>query len=154
MSEEIINDENETGLVVQVEGGEILVECEPKKMCVGCAVKDSCLMSGDSDEKKRLIWMDNTIDAAAGDLIVFRIDAKGVVYASMMLYLIPVVFLFAGMYLGYKFNIPMGLEEDGASALGGVLMLFLSFLIVRILSRITSQKSIFKPQALEKMKSC
>jgi len=138
-------EENETGIVKELLNNRMLVECDAVSMCCGCSEKNGCTMS--SEGKARLLWMKNYSGAVPGDIIMFRIEKKGIVYASLILYLFPLILLFAGMIAGYKLNnlLESEIDSDLSSIIGGIIGLILSAACIKIFSVLTAKKEIFEP---------
>lgn len=145
-----IETEGEQGVVVDIIGGKMVLACSPIDMCISCSAKKGCMMS--EGGKVRNITMENSINAAMGDTVLFDVDSSGIVAASLVIYLIPVVFLFAGLYAGYSFNEHLMLDKDGASAILGILFFILSFVVIKIFSGFTKNSSIFQPRAVKIIK--
>lgn len=150
MKTQEIEIEGDRGVVVDIIGSKMVLECSPIDMCVSCVAKEGCLMSADG--KVRSITMENSINAKKGDTVLFEVDSSGVVTASLVVYLIPVIFLFIGLYAGYRFNEYLMLDKDGASAILGVLFFILSFVAIKIFSLVAKDSSIFQPRAIKIIK--
>lgn len=144
-------EENETGIVRELSNNRILVECDAVSMCSSCSEKSGCTMS--SEGKTRHIWMNNTLGAKTGDVVMFKIEKKGVVFASLVLYLLPVIFLFSGMWAGYKIHSYVKIDTDLCSIIGGMAGLILSYVFIKVFSVITSKKDIFHPVLVKIIKN-
>jgi sigma-E factor negative regulatory protein RseC len=142
--------DTEEGIVVELKAQDIVVECSPHDMCASCSAKKGCIMS--ESGKVRYITMANSIGAVKGDRVLFAVESSGIVAASLVIYLIPVVFLFTGLYTGYRFNEYLMLDKDSASAILGVLFFILSFFVIKFFSGITKNSSIFQPRAVKIIK--
>lgn len=142
--------EGEEGVVVEIAGDHIIVECDPHDMCVSCSAKKGCMMADSG--KVRRISMNNWINASVGDTVLFTVDSSGIVAASLVIYIVPVVSLFAGLFAGYRFHEYLMLDKDGASAILGVLLFFLSFFLIKFFSGFTQNKAIFQPKAVKIIK--
>ena len=146
----MIEIEGEQGVVVEIEENHIIVECDPQEMCASCSAKKGCMMVDSG--KVRKISMDNTIDASVGDTILFTVDSRGIVTASLVIYILPLFFLFTGLFAGYHFNEYLMLDKDGASAIIGVLLFFLSFFLIKVFAGFAKNNSIFQPRAVKILK--
>ncbi len=133
----------ETGIVKTVKGNSILVETEPNSGCSSCHAKASC-MAGSAD-KKRSIWIKNTLKAEVGDPVTFRIEEKSVIYSSVLLYLFPVIMLIAGLIIGSSYHKVLDLDKDISSLSGGIIALVLSFLLIKFVSDRLKNKKTFLP---------
>jgi sigma-E factor negative regulatory protein RseC len=104
-------------------------------------------MSG--GEKKRRIWIDNVLGAQQGDCVVFSIDEKDVVVSSLVLYLVPVVFLIAGAAMGASLHGRLSMDRDSLAALGGAAGFLLSLIVVALVSRLAVRRGVFSPRMLD-----
>ena len=142
-------DENETGIVKKVINNRILVECEASNMCNNCSEHGRCAISGDG--KKKEMWIDNVEGLAAGDRILFKIKDGGIIYASVLLYVMPIVFLFSGMIAGYKLHSFFNIEGELSSIVLGFSGLIISFVFIKIYSVFILDKERFKPVFIKKL---
>ena len=141
--------ENETGLVKKIVSNRVLIECEGVNMCGNCLERDQCGISGES--KKRGIWIDNVDGVAAGDRILFKIKESGVIYASLLLYGVPVIFLFLGIIAGYNLHSFFNIEIESAEVVFGIAGLIFSFICIKIYSILILDKERFKPVFIKKL---
>lgn len=143
----------EKGHVKEVREGRALIECDPESECSGCAARHTCMAS--QNPKKRALWVENTIGAAEGEVVLFRIEETGVVWASLILYLFPVLCLIAGIAAGAGpgrdaaagFGVALG--KDHAAGIGGIIGLVISFAVMFLMSGRISKKDIFRPVLVE-----
>lgn len=142
--------ETEEGIVIEVKGPDIVVQCNPHAMCASCSAKKGCIMSDSG--KVRNITMENSLAAEEGDTVIFTVESSGIVAASLVIYLMPVIFLFLGLYAGHMYNEYLMLDKDSASAIIGVLFFVLSFFVIKIFSGITKNSAIFQPRAVKIIK--
>jgi len=142
--------ETEQGIVVELNDRNMVVECNPHAMCASCSAQKGCIMSGSG--KVRKISMENSIGASKGDIVLFTVESSGIVAASIVIYLVPVIFIFLGLYAGHRCNEYLMLDKDSASAILGVLFFILSFFVIKIFSGITKNSSIFQPRAVKIIK--
>ena len=142
-------DENETGIVKKVINDRILVECEASNLCNNCAEHNRCAISGDG--KKKEIWIDNVDGVAAGDRILFKVKEVGIINASVLLYVTPIVFLFFGMIVGYKAHSFFNIEIELCSIIFGFGGLIISFVFIKIYSLFILHKERFKPVFIKKL---
>jgi len=123
----------ERALVMTVEGKAdnlAKVRAERKSACDGCSLKAGCgqsalakLSSGKCIE----LTVENVLHAKPGDIVLLSIPEQGLLTASLLVYLMPLVLMLAfsmlaKSYLGW---------QDGAVALTGVLALMLGFGLAR-----------------------
>jgi sigma-E factor negative regulatory protein RseC len=142
-------DENETGLVKNIVNNKILVECEAVNMCNNCAENGHCNLSGDG--KKRELWIDYAADIDVGNRIIFKIKDGGIIYASVLLYVVPIIFLLLSIFMGYKLHSFLNIESELSSIIFGFAGLILSFIFIKIYSILILDKERFKPIFIKKL---
>lgn len=84
----------ECGRVTEIDGDKIKVESAPDAGCASCAARGTCITG--SEQRVKVVWIENTIGARKGDTVDYKIEEKGVVLGALLLYLVPVLFLIAG----------------------------------------------------------
>ena len=142
-------DENETGFVKKIVDNKILVECEAVNMCNNCLEKGHCNISGES--KKREIWIDNAADVTVGDKVLFKFKDGGIIYASVILYVVPIIFLFLSMIIGYKLHSFFNIDVELSLIIFGSVGLILSFIFIKVYSILILNKERFKPIFIKKL---
>ncbi len=138
----------ETGTVKIVEEERVLVEVEAGSGCGSCHAKGSCMMG--SNGRSRKLWIKKNLDVHPGERVNFGIEEKGVVMASFLLYLFPVVMLIAGMMIGGFYSDFMGMKEETASIFAGIAGIALAFVIIRLVSPVLRKKRSFEPVLIDK----
>ena len=133
----------ETGIITKIANDMAQVEPEQNLDCDSCTAKSACIVL--SGSKKRKIWIENIIQADIGDRIIFSIEEKGVVMSSFLLYLFPVIMLFAGIIIGANVHDLLLIDGDLTSGLFGLIGLGISFVIIRIISIFIKKNPAFMP---------
>ncbi|MBN2161279.1 MAG: SoxR reducing system RseC family protein [Spirochaetes bacterium] len=137
----------EHGNVIEVSGDRILVEAEPNECCSGCPAGASCAIG--SGGKKRVIWMRNTLRAAVGDGVVFRVDASSVIFGSALIYFFPVAMLLSGLVFGAAGPGFPGLGREASSIAWGAAGLIMSCAVIGIVSAVTKRRGLFAPVLID-----
>lgn len=120
----------ETGLVIELKGALALVRMAEGAGCEGCSGAGSCkAVSGE-----RVLEADNAVGAKPGQHVLIRIGSGAFLKASFLVYMVPVIFLFIGAYVGGRFGpaIYPGLAIDYWQALTGAAFLALSIGVIRL----------------------
>jgi sigma-E factor negative regulatory protein RseC len=87
----------ELAVVVKIENHEVWVEGGQNSACGGCLQKTSCTANAiGSVLKKKSVPVDSAIQLKTGDQVVVAIDENLLLRASLLLYLAPLIALFAG----------------------------------------------------------
>ncbi len=122
----------EEGIVIGYKGDKALVRTERSMACNHCASASIC--EAISGGKEMVIEAENPVKARKGERVVVSVEEERIVRVSLITYLIPTLAFIVGILLGREATFT-GLNREIASALGGFLLLILSFFIVRILGR-------------------
>lgn len=138
----------ETAIVLDFEGedhGLVKVSAERQNACDSCNLKAGCgqsamtkLASGKCIE----LTVENDLQAKPGDLVLLSIPEQGLLAASLLVYLMPLLLmvgfsLFAKVYFA---------SEDGVTAVVGIMALMIGFILARIYSDRHSHDQRFIPK--------
>lgn len=89
----------EQGLVLENRGDEALVKITRHSLCSRCAQK--CPMASMEHETDEIeVLVSNPVGAEKGQLVKIEMGEKSLVTASLLIYLVPVIFLIAGYFAG------------------------------------------------------
>jgi sigma-E factor negative regulatory protein RseC len=87
----------ELAIVVKIENHQVWVESGQSSACGGCLQKASCTTNAiGSVVKKKSVPVDCDIQLKTGDQVMVAIDENLLLRASLLLYLVPLIALFAG----------------------------------------------------------
>jgi sigma-E factor negative regulatory protein RseC len=87
----------ETAVVVKIANHQVWVESAQNSACGGCLQKASCATSAiGSVLKKKSVPVDCDMQLKIGDQVTVAIDENLLLRASLLLYLLPLIALFAG----------------------------------------------------------
>ena len=87
----------ELAVVVKIENRQVWVESGPNSACGGCLQKTACTTNAiGSLLSKKSVPVDSDIQLKAGDQVMVAIDENLLLRASLLLYLLPLIALFAG----------------------------------------------------------
>ncbi len=136
----------EAGVVVEVSGGQALVESEATSFCASCEARDTCR---GGEGKKRRIWIRNGPGAEKGDCVIYEIRERDVVLSSVLLYLFPVASLIGGSAAGYTYHEMIGLDRDLGAGVFGIGGLIVSFALVWTASKIFMRRGVFAANMVE-----
>jgi sigma-E factor negative regulatory protein RseC len=108
----------EEGVVKELKGERARVTTQRGAACADCGTRHACKALGGSDEAE--ITALNRAEARVGDVVELVLPEKALLWASVMVYLLPIVCLLIGAVLGNAYHREMGLSADGASAIGAL----------------------------------
>ncbi|MCX7846058.1 MAG: SoxR reducing system RseC family protein [Dictyoglomaceae bacterium] len=126
----------EIGKVINKKGNIVTVELTPSPLCV------SCSLCHRGNNKKFLLEAINQCSADVGDIVSIEIPRSSYYKATLLIYIIPLLFFLLGVFIGY-FVISNSLNKD-PQLLGlvlGILGISLSFIFIRLLDKKIQRKS-------------
>jgi len=136
----------EHGLIVENKGEEALVKITRHSLCSKCTNK--CPMAVDDHETDEIeVQVINPIGAEKGQLVKIEMEEKPLVFASLLIYLVPLLFLIAGYFVGIYFAgiIFDSTPGEGAGIIGSIVFLLLSFVCVSYIDKTLSKKKKYQP---------
>ena len=103
--------EDGTALVLHIRKSACSGDCHK---CSGCGAV----------QEKMLLKVENSIDAAVGDIVRISASSSTVLWSAVVLYVLPVVLFFAGYLVGMQLDMMRGLTGCLAFALGILIAVF------------------------------
>ncbi len=88
----------EIGIVREVSTKGIKIEIEATEHCA------SCKMCSKGEDSKRILYISPDKDYALGDKVMLKVSSKEVNKISFLIYILPLLDLFLGYYLGTLLN--------------------------------------------------
>ena len=126
------------GKVTSIKNGLISVYIEECSDCKGCT---AC--SGSSSKIKTVTFKSN-VPLAPGDIISFELPDSVLLKISILIYIVPILFFFAGYIIGNHF-----FKSEGVKIICSFSALFISFIIIYIYDRIKGKD--FAPKNITKI---
>ncbi len=138
----------EQGIVFKTTPSTVWIKTERGEMCESCDSKDTCgggctLLSSTLTELE--IEVPNHIGARNGDKVLLSMDSSSVITLSLMAYIVPIIALILGAFLGEKISFFLGTDKNICSIIFGVTSLALSILAVRATSKKISKTNKYQP---------
>lgn len=126
------------GIVIKSESGNYAhVLADRKGACGGCQSTPSgcrsCLTSAKMETR-----VSNPVSAKAGDLVKIRLSSTNLLVGAAILYLLPILGLLIGAFVGVWTSTVFGLTEIIGSIGGATIGLFVGYVAVVSLDRRTS----------------
>lgn len=117
----------EIGVVVKTWERFALVEITPEGSCEGCSAREICRlgMSG-----KREVEVMNLKNAKEGDRVRIAIEPKRSLFASFLLYILPIIIFFIGVGIGQGIW-----RKESASIICGFIGFFAVFILFKVFDR-------------------
>ncbi len=135
----------ELAKVLENKGDKSLVRIEKSSACSKC--ESQCGLADNSHEIDELeVLVDDPLHSQPGSTVMLEMGAKPVLTASLLIYLVPIIGLFIGYFLGSEFLGALLNSGEIAGILGSVIGLIFSFALVKLLDGFLGQHAAFKPR--------
>ena len=137
---------NETGIIIKLKAADIAqVLCQKNSACAHCSAEGVC-NPGDTGQA-RTVEAFNPIGAQVGDQVRLSVTTRSFLRSSFLLYIVPLIALIIGAIIGQEIA-PLfknGLDANALSAIMGSGLMALSFLVIRMSSKLLAKKD-YMPQ--------
>lgn len=126
----------EIAIVASVSGSRVLIESRGgARSCGGCQQQEGCASSVlNRMIPRRRIAVDTDIAVKPGDKVVVGVDERALIKGSLIIYLAPLLALFAGAMAGDVAISRLGFDggyADAGSAIAAILAFLSSFSLVK-----------------------
>ncbi len=120
----------EEGIIVDLVDGKAVVKAHRSGMCNSCTASRSCHSEG---EKDMIIEVRNPVNAKLGQRVKIALSSGSVIYASIIIYLVPLISLFIGAITGkwVVIGLNYSINQELSEAAFAIVFLIASFLIIR-----------------------
>lgn len=133
----------EIGKIVEIDNNMAKILITRHTACGDCG---ACQVG--RENLNMILFAENTVHGKSGDTVEIELQTENFIYASFIMYGIPLIGLIIGLLGGYYGAMAIGYDADAAqipSAIAGLAFLALSYLGIRLReSKIKSMKK-FKP---------
>lgn len=113
------------GLIVENKGGRSQVLVFREEACGSCENCKAC------DAKPQEEWVENSLGAREGDLVLLHMDNKAFFKSALFLYVLPLVLFLAGILTAWLVQQGQGEVNDLITFAGGLVGLLVFWLIAR-----------------------
>ena len=123
-----------------------LVRIERHSACSKC--DQACSMAGEDSEVKEMEFeVENPIKAPEGEKVQIEMGEKPVLFASIVIYLVPLLFMVLGYVAGQNLAPFFGvIEGEAVGVIGAFIFLGIAFLLIRNLDNYLQPKKVFHPE--------
>ncbi len=121
----------EIGKVIEIKETIAKIEITPSEGCAHCSQANICNPLG---RNKKVIELNNNIQAQVGDWVKIEIKEKHRILSLLLVLGVPVMLFVVGVFLGGR------LRNDKSSAILAGVGLFLGFLVVKIINNYLTKK--------------
>ncbi|MCT4687608.1 SoxR reducing system RseC family protein [Vallitalea sp.] len=117
----------ETGIVIKETGKYVTVKLERREACAKCR---AC--TAGFETKDMIIEAENICDAKEGDEVEISLEQSNFLKAVLIMYTVPLIFLFVGLGVGYLISYALHLQSvEIIAVIFGFVLLAISYLIIR-----------------------
>ena len=125
------------GIVLHtLDNGMAEVVTDRRNACGGCEKSHGCRSCLTSS--KMVSTVRNIAGAGQGDLVSIFLKESALWTGAVILYIIPILWLMAGAFIGASFGRDWDMGETGAAILMGLLGLALGFIMAKVISKSSS----------------
>jgi len=136
----------EQGTVTRVTDDIAWVRTRRTSMCQGCKSQGVCSSLGGTENMEAEAL--NTAGAKPGDRVLLEIAAGPLWKISFVFYMIPVIFLMAGVMAGLKLGKNLFSEPELFAFACGIAGFFIAYLIVRVIARVLEKNTDYVPKVI------
>lgn len=131
----------ERGRVVELKNSSALVEMDYySEACANCGV---CTFVKDSG--KMVMEVSNSLGAKIGDIVTIELEAKNLILAAFIVYILPLIFFFVG-YGIFSLFLKKPFSPEGAGIIGGIVFTIFAYFLIRKIDRSAKISRRFEPR--------
>jgi len=136
----------EEGIVCRVEASTAWITTTPSSACETCASKGSCSTLGGGREME--VQAVNAVGAQVGDRVVISFESASLLKLSFLLYIFPILSMFAGALLGQYLAPFLHLDATALSVVCAFLFFLLAFGLIRLGGNRLARKDAYRPKVV------
>ncbi len=123
------------GVIIEVHEDKAVVQI---KRATACGEK--CGQCSGCESTMNEVWAINVAGAKIGQTVIMELDDANVLFAAFVMYIVPVIMLFIGIFLGFTvFN------NGLASVIAGLVLMISTFILIKKMDSKFSSFGKFKP---------
>lgn len=143
----------EIGEIIETRGKQALVKIERHSLCSKCNNKCQLAQPESHEVDEIEVEVDNPIGARSGQRVKIEMKEQPMVVASLIIYLIPLIFMIAGYFIGISFLNSLGYQgTEITGIIASLSFLALSFVFIRFLDNLFSKRKDYHPRIKEIVK--
>lgn len=119
--------------------------------CESFRSQKSCNEMGGDDEME--VEVINAAGASTGDQVVIHFETASLLKATFLLYVFPILCMFAGALLGREIAPVIQLSSSASSAIFGFLFFLVSIVFIKIKANKMGRKEKYRPRIIQIKKS-
>jgi len=141
----------EEGIVIKLDAKTAWVKTKKSSACESCSSqKARCVMAGGDEMEVEVI---NVAGASIGDQVVIRFETSSLLKATFLLYVFPILCMFAGALIGQEIASVIQLGVSASSAIFGFLFFLVSIVFIKIKANKMGGQDQYRPRIIRIRKS-
>lgn len=141
----------EEGIVIRLDTRTAWVKTKKLSACASCKSQKSCNVMGGDDEME--VEVINAAGASVGDQVVIYFETASLLKATLLLYVFPLLSMFAGALLGREIASVIQLSSSVSSAIFGFLFFLVSIVFIKIQANKMGGQEQYRPRIIRVKKS-
>jgi sigma-E factor negative regulatory protein RseC len=141
---------NEEGIVIKTDSTTAWVKTTKTHACEACAARASCNVMGGGKEME--VQAINHAGAKVGEKVVISFETSPLLKATFMLYVLPILFLMAGAFIGNKMAPFFNFDASLLSVITGFLFFGLIVMFVKSKGNKMAKKDEYRPKIIKIIK--
>ncbi|MTI61824.1 MAG: SoxR reducing system RseC family protein [Firmicutes bacterium] len=135
----------EIATVIKTKDDKAEVKIVRHSACSKC--KKKCSLAESHEQDELIVEVKNDVGVKKGDRVVLEMEERNVLFASLIVYLLPLVAMIIGYFVGNWAGLKLALQSgEGAGIIGTLLFLILSFLLIHLINPFLEKKTGFQPK--------
>lgn len=140
----------EEGIVCRIDATTAWITTTRSSACETCASKGSCGTLGGGREME--VQAFNTAGAQVGDRVVISVETASLFKLAFLLYIFPILAMFAGALLGHTAAPFLNFEATHLSVVCAFLFFLLTFVLIRFSGNRLARKDAYRPKVVRILK--
>jgi len=140
----------EKGIVIKIDSSTAWVKTTKTHSCKACAARSYCNVMGGGNEME--VEAINYAGAKVGEKVVISFETSPLLKATFMLYVLPVLFLMAGAFIGNKMAPFFNFDASALSVITGFLFFGLIIMFVKSKGNKMAKKDEYRPKVIKILK--
>jgi len=140
----------EEGIVIKVEPRTAWVTTTKTSACEGCAAKSSCTVLGGGKEME--VEAIDDVGAQVGQKVVLHFQTSPLLKAAFLLYVVPILFLLLGAFIGDQAAPHFGIDPSTCSVIIGFIFFGISIKFVKSKGNKLARKDAYRPKVIRILK--
>jgi sigma-E factor negative regulatory protein RseC len=141
----------EEGVVTRIESATTAwVKTTKSGACKSCSARSSCHSLGGGEETE--VEAINQAGAQIGQKVVLSFDTSPLLKATFLLYMLPILTMMTGAFIGQQLAPNLNLDTSFLSAIFGFLFFGLTLLFVRSKGNKMAKKDEYRPKIIRVIK--